>query len=458
MRYNPLLWALLLLMLSTWLTGAALDPLVLPGQPMISVGITGYTERPGIYRFGIDTRLSDALDMLRADPELITPPVVEDITAVRTPALVDTIPPEPVPPSNRQILIRRDNVSSVYDLTRFTQWGEMEHNPLLKDGDVIIIKPVEHTVTISGAVVRPDEFEYLLGDELDDLLAFAGGFKAEADLRNVLLYRYDEDMIRFETIKLDLSAYNKNAAVLDIPLQAGDRVMIPVNSLFRRGWKVTVKGHVHSPGEYLISEETTLYDILRQCGGPTAQGDLAAAFVINYYIHGKPDPDIERLKNLAINAMTPMEYNYLRTKLRQMRGKYSINVEQNWESKGALSNPLMRNGDVIYVPERLDMVWVSGQVRYPGLVPYVEGKNWQEYINDAGGYTNNRKFRGVRIIRSHSGNWVMPDRNIRINPGDIIFVAERTDRDIWLDIRDVVLLSSQLITILIGIRALTIRQ
>ena len=100
------------------------------------------------------------------------------------------------------------------------------------------------------------------------------------------------------------------------------------------------------------------------------------------------------------------------------------------------------------------MVWVSGQVRNPGLIPYVEGKTWRYYVEAAGGFTNNRKFNGARVIRQSSGNWVKPTKSLVIRSGDTIFIPESTDRDIWLDIKDVVLLTSQVITIFLGVRTM----
>ncbi len=456
MRSDAVLWIVILSLLSGWVSLTAFTSAAVPQTPMISVGIAGYVDTPGMYRFPLGTHLSDAVNMVMMGEET-SPPPVKDLISPRRTAVLDTIPSPTIPQSIRQITIRRDNIPKIYDLSRFLLLGEMSQNPLLKDGDNIIIKPVEHMVTISGAVVRPDEFEYLAGDKVGDLIAYAGGFKPEADLGKVILYRYDDNMVTFQTSRLDLSWYKEGPTSIDIPLRSGDRIMVPVNSQFRRSWKVTVEGHVHAPGEYLISDETTLYDILAQCGGPTSNGDLATAYVVNSYLHGKPDPDLERLKLLPISSMTPMEYNYMRTMMRQMRGKYSLNLQKTWDSQGNEHNTPMHDGDYIYVPERINMVWVSGQVRFPGLVPYVEGRKWKEYIAVAGGFTNNRRWGGVRIIRSHSGNWVKPDSKININPGDIILVAEQIDRDIWLDIKDVVLLTSQVLTIIIGIRAFTIK-
>jgi hypothetical protein len=85
----------------------------------------------------------------------------------------------------------------------------------------------------------------------------------------------------------------------------------------------------------------------------------------------------------------------------------------------------------------------------------VEGKDWDYYIQAAGGYANNRKVGKGRLIRGLSGNWVKPDKNLPIMPGDTVFVPGQTDRSLWVDIKDVATLASSLITIIIGLQALT---
>jgi hypothetical protein len=40
-------------------------------------------------------------------------------------------------------------------------------------------------------------------------------------------------------------------------------------------------------------------------------------------------------------------------------------------------------------------------------------------------------------------------------PGDTVFVPGQTDRSLWVDIKDVATLASSLITIIIGLQALT---
>jgi protein involved in polysaccharide export with SLBB domain len=334
---------------------------------------------------------------------------------------------------------------------RYLRLGDLDQNPVLRDGDVITVFPLDNTVSILGSVYMPGEYEYVEDDRLSDLLALAQGFTLEADRTNLNLYRYKDGLTDFDLIPLDLAA----TPATQVNLQPKDRVIVIQNTEQRRAWKFTVEGRVKAPGEYLIGESTTLYDILKECGGPSAIGDLRNALYVNGIRNAKADPEFERLKELSITQMTPMEYNYLRSRMRQTTGKYSVDIQAVWDSEGREGNVAVRDGDYLYVPENLDMVAVTGQVRYPGLVPWVEGKDWKYYIEAAGGYTNNRRLGGVRVIRSASGNWVKPTKKLPINPGDMVFVAEQTDRDVWTDVKDVVGLAAQIITIIIGITALT---
>jgi hypothetical protein len=75
---------------------------------------------------------------------------------------------------------------------------------------------------------------------------------------------------------------------------------------------------------------------------------------------------------------------------------------------------------------------------------------WKDYLASAGGYANNRKLQGTRIIRVHSGNWVKPTDNIKLNPGDIIFIPDKEERYFWADFKDFILVASQLITIVLA--------
>ncbi len=453
MKNNKLISIILILSLLSPMF--AFDFQLSPNVQPISVAVTGLVDNPGFYKLTVLDRLSDAI--LAAEKEGVKLPA----TAIPTDKMQLQEKAVTAPDSThkknqamRSITLIRDGKRTVYDLQSFLRIGDLAQNPILRDGDVILISPIQATVSISGAVFVPDEYEYRERDTLKNVLDLAKGFKPEADLSQVKIYRYRENMSDFEVMSHDLRAYKENPALLELEIKASDRIMVPVNALYRRSWVVQVSGHVNSPGTYMIDDKTTLYNVLQMVGGPTVKADLVNAVIINRAINQREDPEFDRLKELTLGSMTPLEYNYLRSKIRQLRGKYSISPAVAWESRGAKDNPILRDGDHLYVPELVDMVWVSGQVRNPGLVPYQEGKGWRYYIDAAGGYTNNRRWGGLRIIRASSGNWIKPTRNQVIRSGDIIFVPESTDRDIWTDVKDVLLLTSQVVTIIIGFRTL----
>ncbi len=421
------LLAFLLLLSTAWL--AAVDIPQNTNIPPISVSLTGYVEHPGVYQLTPLNRLSDILAM----DEALS---LEAANFRKLQAL-------------RSIKLIRDGRTTLCDLLRFYRLGEIEQNPYLKDGDVVLIGAINDLVSISGGINLPGDLEFVPGDKLENLIELAKGFSYDADPAKVQIYRYQANRIDYEVINLN---YTQNTGFL---LQADDRILIPQDSEIRSRYKVTISGQVKNPGEYVISKNTTLNDLLLQAGGLTSRGDLKGMVYFSENLNSEPKPYLDMLMQRSMSDMSPLEYSYLRTNLLQLKGKYSLDTERFISSNGKEANPLLHDGDHIYIPEKLDMVWVSGQVRNPGMVPWVEGKDWDYYILTAGGYSNNRKVGRGRLIRGLSGNWVKPSKDVPIRPGDTIFVPGQTDRSLWVDVKDIVTLTSSLITIIIGVQALT---
>lgn len=449
---------LIILILCSALLWAVEIP-VPPDVPMISVGISGYVEAPGNYFFTPVSRLSNVIQQQQAlmlEPQQTLPDVPEPDTRLTTryklPDQQDEQPPllkvDPAKQALRTISITRDGKIQEYDLLKFYRLGDSSQNPLLKDGDLVHIKAVSEVIGISGAVNIPGEIEYVAGDKLSDLLALAAGYSYDADTAEIQLYRYSPNRIDFEIITLDLAAG-------EYALKPFDRIIIPQTLEISRKLRVTVSGKVKSPGEYIIGDKSTLYQVLMQAGGLSSRADINNLICYNEYLNGGDSALLETLSRRAMNDMTPLEYSYLRTNLQQLKGKYSFDPAKMWASQGKEADLELHDGDRIYVPEKLDMVWVSGQVRHPGLIPWVEGATWDYYIGEAGGYANNRKVGKSRLIRGYSGNWVKPKKDIKIMPGDTVFVPAQTDRSLWTDVKDIITLVSSAVTIIVGVNAIT---
>lgn len=453
---------LCLLLLSLVFYLAALEMPPVSAAPQISVSITGYVKYPGTYYMLPTDRLSNLMEKAMQDPKAALSPEKE--IPILEPDLHQRL--NPIPSlrhpeaklqnyekyqSLRQIMLKRGQSEEIYDLLRFYRLGELEENPALKDGDIFHAGIVESFVSIEGAVAFTGEIEYCEEDTLEDLLRLAQGTLPEANLSSIRIMRYHEDNSA-EQIQINLSAQPR---LYFSPLQPRDRIMIPFDARYRSKKTVTLSGEFKSTGEFQVEENATLWDIILQAGGITDNADLANAVHLNQDYNAEPNAEFERLKLRSMHELTPLEYSYMRTIMRQIKGRYSVDFIQLFESEGKENNRKLNNHDHIYIPEKLDVVWVSGQVRKPGLVAYKAGENWKYYIEQAGGYSaNNALSRGVRVLRSNGGNWVKPSGKQVLMPGDIVFVPDKIDRHFWTDVKDIVTVAASAITILIGVQNL----
>ncbi len=420
----------------------------------INVSVTGFVPNPGSYPLPVTARLSDAIKATEVTLPDVTDPLLLSVTERK---MLEQDSLYANQQGLRKIKLTRSGDTQEYDLLRFMILGEIEHNPLLKDGDLIWVPAKESFVSVSGCVNMPSDIQFVEGDDLGLILRLAQGLAPDADRAQVLVYRAMSGTKDFDVLRQDISSYADLQSVT-YPLQARDRIIVGRDANSPLARKVKVEGAVNIPGEFWIGENTRLYDILKQCGGPSDKGDLSNAVLINGPYSEKLNPDLERLSVHGMTQMTPLEYSYLRNSMRQLKGKYSLDLKDTWESEGESSNPVLQDGDYIFVPETFDFVAVSGQVLRPGLVPWEEGKSYKHYIEACGGYTNNRTLGGIRIIRDSDGSWVKPGKKVPLCPGDMVFVPEKSDRDRWLDLKDVALLATQILSIVMSVRILVLNN
>ena len=65
-----------------------------------------------------------------------------------------------------------------------------------------------------------------------------------------------------------------------------------------------------------------------------------------------------------------------------------INLEKAISNPGSDFDLVLREGDVLFIPEYINTVKISGAVMYPNTVLYKRGESLRYYINQAGGYGN----------------------------------------------------------------------
>lgn len=131
-----------------------------------------------------------------------------------------------------------------------------------------ILERYTNRIKISGAVFRPDIYEFVSGMTVADLIASADGTTEDAFLERALLIRQKEDMTR-EMKSINLLKALKQDPAHNLVLRKEDELLVSSILELKDSLRVTLQGEVHVPGEYHFIEGMTLKGLILQAGGFT---------------------------------------------------------------------------------------------------------------------------------------------------------------------------------------------
>ena len=93
--------------------------------------------------------------------------------------------------------------------------------------------------------------------------------------------------------------------------------------------------------------------------------------------------------------------------------------------KGKVNDLLLEDGDVVVIPQKSDVVQVSGEVMLPKAVTFDPGMLTEDYIKGAGGLTDRADRKNILVARMNGE--VGLAQEMGINPGDRVLVMPRVD-------------------------------
>lgn len=103
---------------------------------------------------------------------------------------------------------------------------------------------------------------------------------------------------------------------------------------------------------------------------------------------------------------------------------------------GAQYNVTLEHNDVIVIPQRTNVVRVSGEVMVAQAVMYRPGLRARDFVIDAGGYSDRADQTKIIVIHPNA-QVVVGDGNIRVGPGDEVLVPPRIDSKTLQNFADV---------------------
>ncbi len=198
------------------------------------------------------------------------------------------------------------------------------------------------------------------------------------------------------SIKLAGLTSTQAAAKIADGLQAAQILKNPVVTVRIKEFqskRVAVLGQVEKPGEYFLSSDKTLVDMLGQAGWLTPK---AADYIV--------------LTRTAKNGE---------------RKDYQLTMNQI--TTGKFKNVKAQAGDVIFVPQE-QTFYILGAVQKPGSYRYEPGMTVVQALAIGGGLTPRGDYDRIVIKRKdQSGKQTTSDASLdtEVRPGDVIFVKER---------------------------------
>ena len=269
----------------------------------------------------------------------------------------------------------------------------------------------KYTINVLGAVNDPDEtFEYRNNMTVEDAIILAGGLQESASNVHVEVARRvkDSNATNDGDKVADLFDFvlNPNLEIIKgqkaFELMPFDQVFVRFSPGYQKQRLVEVKGEALFRGSYALSKKNQrLSDIITQAGGVTKQAYLKGANLRRKL----SDDELLRLKTtlrVAENLSSQDSTNL--TELRETGYSIGINLEKALAVPGGLDDVVLRDGDILEIPEFQSTVKVSGSVVYPNSVTYEKGMNVRDCLTQAGGYTeSSRKYPVVVYMNGKVG-------------------------------------------------------
>jgi len=273
-------------------------------------------------------------------------------------------------------------------------------------------------VRITGFVNNPGEFTFREGMTLGDIILIAGGFRDGADVSKIEVASIGyKDIGEVHNYNLEENPQESNAV-----LKGYDVVSVRRQTYFRDPSVIDLRGEVITPGTYVIDKiEVRLSDVLERAGGFTDEAYVKGSKLVRVLT-----PEEQENQRIAYEAALKnlgredsIDYSFLTD-----RYNVGIDLEKALKNPGSAADLVLRNGDIISVPQMNNVVRISGGVYVPTATSYDEKYKWKDYVSAAGGFTKQARKRKIYAIYMN-GKIATRGHNFKMEPGMELVVPEK---------------------------------
>ena len=343
--------------------------------------------------------------------------------------------------------------------------GEIPDMELQKEDKLYIPSLFElrepYTVKVGGAVNNPDTvIPFSKNMTVEDAIILAGGLQESASTINVEVARRIKDPTADKSTNLVSKVYTVALSdELQLPskssgahadtlftLEPFDEVFVRFSPGYEKQEVVKVNGEVTFAGDYALPyKNTRLSDIIAQSGGVTPDAYVRGASLKRQLTEDEIR-QVETLLQLSNN--NKQSKDSIALSLTNIKN-YSVGIDL----QQALTHPkstydlVLRDGDIIYIPQLQSTVKISGAVTYPNSITYTKGMSVRDCLSQAGGYNDtSRKYPIVIYMNGKVATTrkvgIFFKRYPKIEPGCEIVVPSKSQRDRRTNLAEILSITS----------------
>lgn len=242
---------------------------------------------------------------------------------------------------------------------------------------------------VTGQVNLPGPYPARGVNRISDVIELAGGLTSWATERKIEVRHLDGTLDI-----VNLHQYKKLGNIeANFYARQGDVIFVPSVDLDKA--TVRIEGKVADPGVYDLEDNETIAQFLQRVNAFNRRTDLRSAY-------------IERSVDSNGTTKTIPLYSYA------------------VEGGNGHSERNFKDGDIIRVPGTQHDVYVIGAVQKPGRHPYYPDLKAFEYIGLAGAHEKASGLSKTKVIRAGT-NEEVKGATVPVEPGDTIFIPEKTE-------------------------------
>ncbi|MFZ2991226.1 polysaccharide biosynthesis/export family protein, partial [Ideonella sp.] len=320
-------------------------------------------------------------------------------------------------------VLRGGKTRASLNLYQFLLEGKLD--PIqFQDGDTLVVRPRQYAVNVQGDVQNAYMFEVSRPSiPASELLALAQPRASATHL----------SIVRNTGVELK-SEYYPLSRLADVMVQSGDLVTLTADK-YPTTLLVRIEGAQLGERALVLPNGARLSDLIQRLS-PSPQADMASLQLFRRSVQARQKKTLEiSLRNLETAALTARSATSEESALRKAEAELMLSfisraqqvqplgqvVLSDREQAGLM---LLEDGDLVVIPEKKNLVLLSGEVLFPNALVYKPNASVDDYIMLAGGYTQSADTSKQVILRPDGS--VAPGGSIP-QPGDEIMILPKID-------------------------------